>query len=119
MSNQLSAFVGKRCRSGVEARVRRVDRRAYLEIAIPAVNPKQRAWNMGRVTGQQRSLLPKQVLASHALLELAGNLHNMTPFNGVIESRPRGCGRAGVGRIRHAFVPSDQSGRDLLKGRKP
>jgi hypothetical protein len=30
-------------------------------VLLPAVTPKRRAWNRGRLVGQKRPLLPKQV----------------------------------------------------------
>ena len=42
-------------------------------IQLPAVTPKRIAWNKGRIIGQKRPLLPNQVWAIRARLELAGN----------------------------------------------
>jgi len=39
------------------------DRRAY-HAKIPVVAPKRKAWNKGRIIGQKRPLLPKQVWAT-------------------------------------------------------
>ena len=57
----------------------------------PAVTPKRRAWNKGRLVGQKGPLLPKQVWAIRARLELAGNLRDLTLFNIAIDSKLRGC----------------------------
>jgi len=58
---------------------------------LPAVTPKRRAWNKGRIIGQKRPLLPKQVWAIRARLELAGNLRDLALFNVAIDSKLRGC----------------------------
>lgn len=43
-------------------------------VQLPVVTPKHKAWNKGRIIGQKRPLLPKQVWAIRARLELAGYL---------------------------------------------
>ena len=60
-------------------------------VQLPAVTPKRRAWNKGRLVGQKRPLLPKQVWAIRARLELAGNLRDLALFNVAIDSKLRGC----------------------------
>ncbi|UWR07125.1 tyrosine-type recombinase/integrase [Ruegeria sp. B32] len=60
-------------------------------IQLPATTPKRRAWNKGRIIGQKRPLLPKQVWAIRARLELAGNLRDLALFNVAIDSKMRGC----------------------------
>ncbi|KIC17465.1 tyrosine-type recombinase/integrase [Leisingera sp. ANG-DT] len=60
-------------------------------VQLPAVTPKRKAWNKGRVVGQKRPLLPKQVWAIRARLELARNLRDLTLFNVAIDSKLRGC----------------------------
>ena len=60
-------------------------------IQLPAVKAKRRAWNKGRLIGQKRPLLPKQVWAIRARLELAGNLRDLALFNLAIDSKLRGC----------------------------
>ncbi len=60
-------------------------------VQLPAVTPKRRAWNKGRIIGQKRPLLPKQVWAIRARLELAGNLRDLALFNVAIDSKLRGC----------------------------
>ncbi len=60
-------------------------------VQLPAVASKRRAWNKGRIIGQKRPLLPKQVWAIRARLELAGNLRDLTLFNVAIDSKLRGC----------------------------
>ena len=59
---------------------------------LPAVTPKRKAWNKGRIIGQKRPLLPKQVRAIRARLELAGYRRDLALFNVAIDSKPRGCG---------------------------
>ncbi|MBS9718896.1 tyrosine-type recombinase/integrase [Pseudohalocynthiibacter aestuariivivens] len=60
-------------------------------VQLPVVTPKRRAWNKGRLVGQKRQLLPKQVWAIRARLELAGNLRDLALFNVAIDSKLRGC----------------------------
>ena len=60
-------------------------------IQLPAVKSKRRPWNKGRLIGQKRPLLPKQVWAIRARLELAGNLRDLALFNLAIDSKLRGC----------------------------
>ena len=60
-------------------------------VQLPAVTPKRRAWNKGRLVGQKRPLLPKPVWAIRARLELAGNLRDLALFNVAIDSKLRGC----------------------------
>lgn len=60
-------------------------------IQIPAVKPKRKAWNKGRLIGQKRPLLPKQVWAIRARLELSDNLRDLALFNLAIDSKLRGC----------------------------
>ncbi len=60
-------------------------------IQLPAVKPKRRPWNKGRLVGQKRPLLPKQVWAIRARLELAGNLRDLALFNLAVDSKLRGC----------------------------
>ena len=60
-------------------------------IQLPAVKPKRKTWNKGRLIGQKRPLLPKQVWAIRARLELGGNLRDLALFNLAIDSKLRGC----------------------------
>lgn len=60
-------------------------------IQLPAVKPKRRPWNKGRLVGQKRPLLPKQVWAIRARLEISGNLRDLALFNLAIDSKLRGC----------------------------
>ena len=60
-------------------------------VQLPAVTPKRKAWNKGRVIGQKRPLLPKQVWAIRARLEIAGYLRDLALFNVAIDSKLRGC----------------------------
>jgi len=60
-------------------------------IQLPAIRPTRPPWNRGRLIGQKRPLLPKQVWAIRARLELAGNLRDLTLFNMAIDSKLRGC----------------------------
>ncbi|SMC13114.1 hypothetical protein ROA7745_02948 [Roseovarius aestuarii] len=46
-------------------------------VQLPAVTPKRRASNTGRIVGQKRPLLPKQVWAIRARLKLAGSLRDL------------------------------------------
>jgi len=58
---------------------------------ILATTPKRRVWSKGRIIGQKRPLLPKQVWAIRARLELAGYLRDLSLFNVTIDSKLRGC----------------------------
>ncbi len=60
-------------------------------VRLPAIAPKRRAWNKGRIIGQKRPLLPKQVWAIRARLELARNLRDLALFSIAIDSKLRGC----------------------------
>ena len=60
-------------------------------VQLPATTPKRRAWNKGRLIGQKRPLLLRQVWAIRARLELAGNLRDLALFNVAIGSKLRGC----------------------------
>ncbi len=60
-------------------------------VQLPAVTPKRKVWNKGRLVGQKRPLLPKQVWAIRARLELAGSLRDVALFNVAIDSKLRGC----------------------------
>jgi len=59
-------------------------------VQLPAVSPKRNAWNKGRIIGQKRPLLPKQVWAIRARLEIAGYLRDLALFNVAIDSKLRG-----------------------------
>jgi len=61
------------------------------KIQHPALKPKRQAWNKGRLIGQKRPLLAKQVWAIRARLELAGNPRDLALFNLAIDSKLRGC----------------------------
>ncbi|SDX77192.1 Phage integrase family protein [Ruegeria halocynthiae] len=61
------------------------------KVQLPAVTPKRRAWNKGRIVGQKRPLLPKQVWAIRARLELPRKLRDLKLFNVAIDSKLRGC----------------------------
>ena len=61
-------------------------------VQLPAVTPKRRASNTGRIVGQKRTLFPKQVWAIiRARLELAGSLRDLARFNVAIDNKLRGC----------------------------
>lgn len=61
------------------------------KVQLPAVTPKPRAWNKGRLNGQKRPLLPEQVRAIRARLELANKLRDLTLFNVAIDGKLSGC----------------------------
>lgn len=65
-------------------------------IQLPAIKPKRRPWNRGRLVGQKRPLLPKQGWAIRARLELASNLRDLALFNLAIDSKLRGCDLVGL-----------------------
>jgi hypothetical protein len=60
-------------------------------ILLPATRPSRPPWNKGRLIGQKRPLLPRQVWAIRARLELADNLRDLALFNLAIDSKLRGC----------------------------
>ncbi len=60
-------------------------------IQLPAIRTNRRPWDKGRLVGQKRPLLAKQVWAIRARLELSGNLRNLALFNLAIDSKLRGC----------------------------
>jgi integrase len=52
----------------------------------------QRApWNKGRLTGQKRSLKPKDVWTIRVRLQLEGRRRDLAMFNLAIDSKLRGC----------------------------
>ncbi len=61
------------------------------KIQLPAIQQKPSPWNKGRLVGQKRPLLRKQVWAIRARLELAHNLRDLAMFNLAIDSKLRGC----------------------------
>lgn len=69
----------------------KIGRHVMPRVQIPAVTPKRRAWNKDRITAQNRPLLPKQVWAIHARLELETNLRGFALYNVAIHSKLRGC----------------------------
>ena len=80
------------CQHGVDAWAGGTDGENLMsKIQLPAVNPKRHPWNKGQLAGQKRTLLPKQVWAIRARLELAGNLRDLALFNLAIDSKLRGC----------------------------
>ena len=85
-----SAIIGRqRC---VDVRAGGLDGGQIMpRVQLPAITPKCGAWNKGRLVGQKRPLLPKQVWAIRARLELAGNLRDLALFNVAIDSKLRGC----------------------------
>ncbi len=62
------------------------------------VTPKRRAWNKDRLFGKKRPLLPKEVWAIRARLELAGNLRDLVSFNVAIDSKLHGCDLVALNR---------------------
>ena len=50
-------------------------------IQLPIVRPSRPPWNKNRLIGQKRPLLPRQVWAIRARLELAGDQRNLVLFN--------------------------------------
>jgi len=61
------------------------------KVQLPVTTIKRPPWNKGRLVGQKRPLLPKQVWAIRARLELADNLRDLALFNLAIDSKLRGC----------------------------
>lgn len=69
----------------------RIGGQTMPRIQLPAVTPKRRVWSKGRIIGQKRPLLPKQVWAIRARLGLAGYHRDLALFNVAIDSKLRGC----------------------------
>jgi len=65
-------------------------------VQLPVPKPTRAPWNKGRLIGQKRPLLPRQVWAIRARLELADNLRDLALFNLAIDSKLRGCDLARV-----------------------
>ena len=61
------------------------------KIQLPATRQVRPPWNKGRLIGQKRPLLPKQVWSIRARLELADNPRDLALFNLAIDSKLRGC----------------------------
>ncbi len=61
------------------------------KIQLPVPKQRKPAWNKGRLVGQKRPLLPKQVWAIRSRLEMASNPRDLTLFNLAIDSKLRGC----------------------------
>ncbi len=64
-------------------------------VQLPAVTPERKTWNKGRIIGQKRPLLPKQVWAIRTRLEITGNLRDVALFNMAIDTErlPADAGR--------------------------
>ena len=60
-------------------------------IQLPAIKQKYTPWNKGRLIGQKRPLLAKQVWTIRARLELLGDLRDLALFNLAVDSKLRGC----------------------------
>ena len=60
-------------------------------IQPPALKPKRTPWNKGRLIGQKRPLLAKQVWAIRARLELGEDFRVLALFNLAVDSKLRGC----------------------------
>ena len=58
---------------------------------LPAIRACRPAWNIGRIVGQKRPLLPKHVWAIRVRLEIADNFRDLALFNLAIDSKLRGC----------------------------
>ena len=61
------------------------------KVQLPAVTPKRRARDKGRIIVQKLPLLQKQVWSIRARFELANNLRDLALFNVEIDSKRRGC----------------------------
>ena len=65
--------------------------------------PARVAWNEGRIVGQNRPLLPRHVRSNRVRLAMAGNAHNLSPFNMAADSKLRGCDLVCL-RVRDVFA---------------
>ena len=61
------------------------------KIQLPVARPNRAPWNKAQLVAQKRPLLPKQVWAIRARLELADNLRDLAIFNLAIDNKLRGC----------------------------
>ena len=62
----------------------------HTAIQSPA-HSKRAPWNKGRLTGQKRSLKPKDVCAIRVCLQLERRKRDLALFNLAIDSKLRGC----------------------------
>lgn len=58
---------------------------------LPALRPARATWNKGRIIGQKRPLLPRNVCSIRVRLELANNGRDLALFNMAVDSKLRGC----------------------------
>lgn len=70
---------------------------------LPAIRPDRPAWNKGRIIGQKRPLLPKQVWSIRVRLEMADSQRDLTLFNMSVDSKLRGCDLICL-KVRDVFV---------------
>jgi len=61
------------------------------ESGLPAVTPKRRAWNKGRLVGQKRPLLPKRVWAIRARLKVEKLVTIRSPVLAPVYGKSRDC----------------------------
>jgi site-specific recombinase XerC len=58
---------------------------------LPALRPDRVAWNKGRIIGQKRPLLPRNVWSIRVRLEMTVNARDLALFNLAVDSKLRGC----------------------------
>lgn len=85
-------IVRSHCQRGADDCASRENRRAHhAKSPTSRCDRKTKGLEQGRITGQKRPLLPKQVWAICARLELARSLRDLALFNVAIDSELRGC----------------------------
>jgi integrase len=84
--------------------------------------PPHRPWNKGRLVGQKRPLMPKDVWAIRVRLQLSGSRRDLALFNLALDSKLRACDLvrlriediSAVGRIRErATIVQRKTGRPV------
>jgi hypothetical protein len=90
-------------------------------VQLPAVTPKRKTWNKGRIIGQERPLLPKQVWAIRTRLEIAGSLRDLALLNAPIRAIGTGlrhCNWFRTKRIWYTFDAPHEGCGDLPQNGK-
>jgi len=70
---------------------------------LPALRPARATWNKGRIIGQKRPLLPRNVWSIRVRLELANNGRDLALFNMAVDSKLRGCDLVCLGSGRSSW----------------
>lgn len=84
---------------------------------LPAIRPQRPAWNKGRLAGQKRPLMPKNVWAIRVRREIAENHRDPALFNTAIDSKLRGCDLVGL-QVADVFAAGQVKERTSVLQRK-